>query len=133
MATFRKYNDIIAWQLADQLCKEIWQIVQETPLSRDFKLRDQILDSSDSIRNNIAEGFGRFGNREFIHFLHISFASSAETKSQLQTVFARSYIVEEHFKSLDFLCYRTGRAITSLIAHLEQSSFKGPKYRDRKN
>jgi len=131
MATFTRFEDITAWKLADQLSREIHEVAQATPLARDFKLKDQILSASDSVRNNIAEGFGRSGNREFIQFLHIAFASGLETKSQLKTVFTRGYIPEEQYKSLDFLCYRTGKAIKSLIIYLENSHYKGPKYRHR--
>ena len=132
MSTFKKFEDIIAWQLANELSREIQRIARNTALSKDFKLRDQILDASDSIGNNIAEGYGRSGNREFIQFLHIAQGSCMETKSQLKTVLSREYIQEEEFHSLDFLCYRVGRAISKLILYLQSSDLKGPKYRHRK-
>jgi four helix bundle protein len=128
MATFKSFEEIVAWQLASQLCREIGQVARETPLSRDFKLRDQILDSSDSIKSNIAEGFGRMGNREFKNFLHISHASCEEVKSQLTTVLERSYLTQAKYDELHFLARRTSIAIYKLIRYLQKSDYRGPRY-----
>jgi four helix bundle protein len=131
MATFKRFEDIIAWQLARQLCREITRLTRETGLARDFRLRDQICASSNSIMNNIAEGFGRSGNAEFAHFLHIAHASCSETHSQAYTLLDRGYITQDEFYILNRLSERTSKAIYKLIVYLQQDSRRGVRYKPR--
>lgn len=83
MATFNRFEDILAWQKARVLCKMINDYTLKDLFSRDFKLVSQIKGSSGSAMDNIAEGFERGGNKEFIQFLFISKGSAGETRSQL--------------------------------------------------
>ena len=69
MSTINKFEDIEAWQMARQLCIEVFRITVESNLRNDFSLKDQIKRASGSVMDNIAEGFGRDGNKEFIQFL----------------------------------------------------------------
>jgi four helix bundle protein len=75
MAAIKKFEDIEAWQKARTLCNKINQIILQTSLSVNYKLKDQTNGSSGLIIDNIAEGFGRGGNAEFIQFLEIAHAS----------------------------------------------------------
>lgn len=68
MAKIERFEDLEIWQLAREICKDIWNIIQNSPLQKDYKLREQINGSSGSIMDNISEGFERDGNREFIFF-----------------------------------------------------------------
>jgi four helix bundle protein len=128
MATFKRIEDIEAWQLARELCREIQRMIADTPLGKDFKLRDQISAASGSIMDNIAEGFGRGGNKEFIHFLEISHASCMETLSQLYRVSDKGFISESTFEKLYRLAKRTGAATLGLIRYLTQSAIRGPRF-----
>ncbi|MEO6190020.1 MAG: four helix bundle protein [Saprospiraceae bacterium] len=76
----QKFEDIIAWQKAQELAAEIYKQFGNI---RDFGFRDQICRASVSISNNIAEGFDRGTNKEFIRFLYISSSSCSEVKSML--------------------------------------------------
>ena len=71
MATFQRFEDIIAWQKARILCQIIKPLTERESFSRDFKLKDQILSSSGSVMDNIAEGYERQTNKEFVYFLFI--------------------------------------------------------------
>jgi len=68
MAHYTTFEDLQIYQLSRELCQEIWKIIIESPLGKDYKLREQINGSSGSVMDNIAEGFGRGGNKEFINF-----------------------------------------------------------------
>lgn len=68
MSHYKSFEEMEIYILARKLSNEVWDLIITTPLGSDYKLRDQINASSGSIMDNIAEGFGRGGNREFINF-----------------------------------------------------------------
>lgn len=94
MATVERFEDLEIWQLARTLCNDIYNVAVNSDLRTDYKLYSQIDGSSGSVMDNIAEGFERNGNREFIQFLSIAKSSCGETRSQLYRVFDRKYIGE---------------------------------------
>lgn len=83
MAKIKSFEDLQVWQTARDICNDIWLLFEKTSLGKDFDLRNQMSRSSGSVMDNIAEGFERSGNREFIHFLSIAKGSCEELKSQL--------------------------------------------------
>ena len=131
MAVIKKFEEIIAWQKARILCGEIASILVHTDLAKDYKLKEQINGSSGSIMDNIAEGFGRGGNAEFIQFLEISHGSACECQSQLYRIADRKYISHEKFSELYGLCEEVNKMIRSLIHYLSASENKGIKYKLR--
>ena len=131
MATLTKFEDIKAWQKARFFCQEVFIITEETKLSRDYKLKEQVNGPAGSIMDNIAEGFGRGGNLEFIQFLEIRHASACESQSQLYRIWDRKYITEENFKELYEVAEEIKRMILSLIKYLSGSQMTGPKYKLR--
>ncbi len=126
MATFKHFEEIAAWQKARILCTEIHKVISETELSRDYKLKDQINDSSGSVMDNIAEGFGRGGNLEFIQFLEISHGSACECQSQLYRTLDRKYISEQKFNILYQLTEEIKKMIIFLITYLSKTDMKDP-------
>ena len=131
MATIQKFEDLKVWQKSRELCQEISLLISKGNFSKDFGLKDQINRSSGSIMDNIAEGFGRKGNLEFINFLTYSSGSVCECKSQLYRAQDRKYITEEKRIELSALADDIGKMISSLIKYLGGSELKGTKYKAR--
>ena len=129
MATIQNFEDLKVWQKAGLLCAEVFSLTSIGKLSRDFGLKDQINRSSGSIMDNIAEGFGRKGNLEFINFLTYSNGSACECKSQLYRAYDRNYITEEKRKELSDLADEIIKMIISLIAYMGGSGLKGIKFK----
>ncbi|MFO7880739.1 MAG: four helix bundle protein [Bacteroidales bacterium] len=83
MATIKSFEDIEAWQLARKFVKEMFLVFNEDRLKKEYELMSQFKRANISIMNNIAEGFGRFSNADFVRFLDYSSASASEVKSML--------------------------------------------------
>jgi len=129
MSTWKSFEEIEVWQLARQFCQDIFNIMQYDGLKTDFALKDQINRSSGSIMDNIAEGFGRSGTKEFVNFLSIAKGSANESRSQLHRIFDRNYISETEHKSLCDKTHEIANKIGGLIAYLKRSNYKGIKYK----
>lgn len=128
MAHYTSFEDLEIYQLSREICQEVWGLITNTPLGRDFKLRDQINGSSGSVMDNIAEGFGRGGNKEFINFLGIARGSCFETKSQLQRGLDRAHYSYETFDSVNKKIKDLIDQISKFINYLKSSGRKGSKF-----
>jgi four helix bundle protein len=128
MATIKNFEDLEIWQLARVLNEGIFKLITETPLSNDYKLKDQINGSTGSIMDNIAEGFERDGNLEFKNFLSIAKGSCGECRSQLYRVFDRKYIEENEFVKYRDKSITLSRKIASFMIYLSKNDFKGNKF-----
>jgi len=129
MATFNRFEDIVAWQKARVLCKLINDYTLKNSFSRDFKLISQVKSSSGSTMDNIAEGFERGGNKEFSQFLSISKGSAGETRSQLYRALDNEYISKEEFQEAYNLADEVGKLTGALMSHLKTSELKGNKFK----
>jgi len=125
MATIERFEDIISWQKARELNKFIGDIIDKGKFKRSYKLIDQIESSSGSIMDNIAEGFERGGNREFIQFLYISKGSCSEFRSQLYRALDRNYLTQIEFDRLYNLAKEIIVLLQKLIDYLRKSEMKG--------
>jgi four helix bundle protein len=130
MANIEKLEDIQAWQKARVLCCEIYRITEQGSFARDYGLRDQIRRASVSVLSNIAEGFERGGNKEFLNFLSIAKGSSGEVRAQLYVALDCGFISEQEFEHLNSLCCEISRLINGLMRYLAQSNYKGSKFKD---
>ncbi len=127
MAKVEKFEDLEVWQLAREICKDISQLFNETELSQDYALKNQVNRSSGSIMDNIAEGFDRNGNKEFIQFLSIAKASCGELRSQLYRVVDRNYINQEQFEKYQNTVLLESKKISAFTNYLINSELKGSK------
>jgi four helix bundle protein len=72
MARLERFEDIDAWKKARDLTKSVYQITSTGEFARDFALRDQLRRATISVISNIAEGFERGGDKEFLQFLSLA-------------------------------------------------------------
>jgi four helix bundle protein len=124
-----RFEDLEIWKLARELYRFVFEICSEIPFVNDYKLRDQIRSSSGSISDNIAEGFERGGNKEFIQFLYVAKGSCGETRSQLYRAFDSRYISQDLLNELLEKTVELSQQISNFIKYLQSSSFKGEKFR----
>ena len=129
MARVERFEDLEIWKMARVFCKDVVRITNYDAFSKNFRLRDQIHGSSGSIMDNIAEGFERSGNKEFIQFLYIAKGSCGESRSQLCRALDAAYINHEEFTVLYQKTIELSQAIASFIKYLKQSEFTGSKYK----
>jgi four helix bundle protein len=120
---------LIVWQKARLLCKHIFEITASGSFKKDFALIDQINRSSGSVMDNIAEGFGRLGNREFILFLTYANASCQECKSQVIRAADRNYITPDKTDELIFLINEICKMEQSMISYLQKCGMRGRKFK----
>jgi four helix bundle protein len=114
MSKIEKFEDLIAWQKARELTKQIYSVTAKKPFSSDFGLREQIQRATVSIMSNLAEGFERGGSSEFHQFIVIAKASCAEVRSQLYTALDIGYITKEEFDVVNNLAVEVSRIIGGL-------------------
>ncbi len=129
MSTFRRFEDIEAWKLARMLANRIYDVTSEAGFSRDFALRDQIRRASISVVSNIAEGYERDGDREFLQFLFVAKGSCGEVRAQLYLAHDRSYLSDDQFREIHAKAVELSRVIAGLIKYLQQSKISGRKYK----
>lgn len=129
MPTIEKFEDLEAWKLAREVTKEIYRVTKNDFFISDYGLRDQICRASVSVMSNIAEGFERDGNKEFINFLSIAKGSSGEVRSQLYIALDQNYISENEFNFIYGKATQNGRVIAGLINYLKQSEIRGIKFK----
>ncbi len=100
MAGVGKFTDLRFWQRARTWSKDISWKTKEAQFAGDVRLVRQINDSSESVIANIAEGFGRGTQGEFIQFLGYAVGSLNETQAHLCAAFDREYLTKEQFGTL---------------------------------
>ena len=118
--TVRRFEDLDCWKQARLLSKLVYAASRVHPFRGDWALVVQIRKASNSVMSNIAEGFERRNEREFIHFLRISKASVAEVHSDLYIALDEAYVSEDQFEAIAGQACRTARVIGGLIAYLRR-------------
>ena len=129
MSGVRLFEDIEAWQEARKLSSWIYAVTRSGTFSRDFSLRDQLRRAAVSVMSNIAEGFDRGGNREFIQYLYIAKGSAAEVQSQLYVALDAGYITPDEFQKLYAQARSVAHLIGGFIRYLAGSKNKGIKFK----
>ena len=110
----QRFEDVVAWQKARVLNRDIYRLTQRAPFSRDFGLTSQMQRASVSVMANIAEGFERGGRREFHQFLSIAKGSLAEVRSLVHHSFDAGLVDQRTYRELVELCCETSRVVAGL-------------------
>jgi four helix bundle protein len=120
MAGAQSFTELLFWQRARQWSKAIFQLTRRSPFADDRRLVEQINDSSESVGANIAEGFGRGTQAEFVQFLGYANGSLNETQSHLCAAFDREYITKDEFAEL----FQEGTEIRKMMVGFISSMIK---------
>jgi four helix bundle protein len=115
MSKIQKFEDILAWQKARELTKEVYAHARSGLFAKDYGLRDQIQRAAVSVMGNVAEGFERGGDKEFNQFLSISKGSCGEVKSHLYVALDQQYINSPQFDRLYGSADEVGRLIAGFM------------------
>ncbi len=129
MASIERFESIEAWQEARKLARAIYEVTSSGEFAKDFGLKDQIRRASVSIMSNIAEGFERGGDKEFVQFLSLAKASSGEVRSHLYVAMDQCYLSKDQFASLLSQVTHISRLIAAFMRYLQQSNLRGSKYK----
>lgn len=129
MAKIERFEDMLSWQKARELTRHVYTFSKRGDFAKDFELRDQMRSASISIMSNIAEGFERGGDKEFLQFLSTAKGSCGEVRSQLYVALDQSYLTETEFGSLYSGTIEVGRLVSGFMGYLQQSSLRGNKFK----
>lgn len=116
----KRFEDIEAWQSARKLTRMVYDVTKEHAFLKDLNLQNQLRRAYVSIMANIAEGFGRESNKEFIQFLSYASSSNTETQSHLYILLDQNYISEEKFNELYQQSILVGNLINGFVRYLKQ-------------
>jgi four helix bundle protein len=116
----KTFRDLLIWQKSMDYAEFIYAITEDFDASEKYGLKSQLRRSSVSISSNIAEGFGRFSNQEFIRFLNIALASLYENQSQIELCKRIQKINKKDFVDLHKLAREIERMISAFIKSLKQ-------------
>jgi len=121
MATFKKFEDIQAWQKAREVTRLVYSMSNGENFAKDFGLRDQMKRASVSIMANIAEGHGRRTSTEFANFLNIARGSAIEVQSHLYVALDLNYINQPEFDKIYEMLEEISRMTISLAQYLRKN------------
>lgn len=132
MARIARFEEIEAWRQAREATRLIYEISARGEFAKDFALTNQIRRATISVMSNIAEGFERQGNREFLNFLSIAKGSCAEVRAQLYVALDQRYVTEDEFHEVYSRVDETGRLIGGFMRYLKSTEMRGSKYAEPK-
>jgi four helix bundle protein len=121
----RRYEDLDVWRLANELKKNVYELLDRAPAVVDRSFRQQIIDSAASAPANLAEGFGYYRHPQFAKHVRIAKASLIETHNHLGDGVDRRCWSTDEAKQLQLLADRAIGASVRLLAYLETTTAPG--------
>jgi four helix bundle protein len=128
MSKVTRFEDLIVWQKARSIAVSVYSITDNGQFASDYILKNQMRRASISISSNIAEGFERNGNKEFVQFLSIAKSSAGELRSQLYLALDLQFIKEREFNALLNDVVEISKMISGLLEYLKNNELKGSKF-----
>ena len=119
MATVQRFEDLTVWLEAKSLVKAIYLLTGKGAAGRDFGFRDQLRRAAVSVMSNIAEGFERGTNKEFVQYLFIAKGSAGEVRSLLWVALEVGYLPASDFKILSEFSLSLARRLSTFIKYLQ--------------
>lgn len=129
MAAVRDFEELAIFQKARELSKKIYPVTNREGFKSDYRFVQQIRAAAGSIMDNIAEGFERTGNKEFLNFLYIAKGSCGEVRSQLIRANDIGYLTPEEYEELYSDCRKLSASIMNFIKEIKTSDITGAKYK----
>ena len=129
MAAVKDFEELAIFQKARELSKKIYPLTQRGEFKNDYRFVQQIRAAAGSIMDNIAEGFERGGNKEFLNFLYIAKGSCGEVRSQLIRANDNGYLTKEEYDELYTECRKLSAGIMNFIKEIKSSDFSGAKFK----
>ena len=129
MATIERFEDMLSGQKARELNHLVYQVSRNGTFSADFGLRDQIQRAAVSVMSNIAEGFERGGDKDFMQYLSQAKGSCGEVRCQLYVALGQKYLSDAEFKQLHDLSSEVSRLISGFMNYLRNSELHGTKFK----
>jgi four helix bundle protein len=118
-----KFEDLDCWKEGRQLTRQIYEAIgQNLTWRNDHRLCGQIQGAAGSVMANIAEGFVRHSDKEFVQYLFIAMSSAAEVQSHLYVAVDQGYLSKETFDSIYAQAGKTSRIISGLIKYLRKKT-----------
>ncbi len=115
---YKRFEELPCWQKARELCRAVFDLINQKDFRKDFSLKNQIWEAAGSVMDNIAEGFDDGSTREFIRFLGYSQRSSSEVQSQLYRALDCKYIDQNQFDHTYNLASECRKQIKGLRKYL---------------
>lgn len=128
MATVKDFEELVIFQKARELSKKIYLVTQRGEFNYDTRFVQQIRAAVGSVMDNVAEGFERSGNKEFVNFLFIAKGSCGEVRSQLIRANDVGFLTPEEYNELYTECRKLSAGIMNFIKEIKASDKVGAKY-----
>lgn len=128
MATINDFEELTIYKNSRELAKQIYAITRQGEFKYDSRFVQQIRAAAGSVSDNIAEGFERQGNKEFINFLYIAKGSCGELRSQINRAFDVGFINQETYNLMYNDCRKLSAGILNFIKSLKVATVKGTRF-----
>jgi len=129
MATLKNFESLDVWAQSRVLTNRVYEMTRLSGFRNEFSLKDQLKRAAVSVMSNIAEGYERNNNKEFVYFLSVAKGSCGEIQSLLYVALDQKFIISEHFDDLYNKVNDISKMIYGLINYLKNSDVRGLRYK----